>query len=145
LALRFSAKAEYACIGMIELAANYGEPQPVRLKAIADSHGISQRFLVQILLQLKGVGLVTSVRGASGGYQLARRPERICVADIVNAVDPPQGVRAAAEVVPGSVAAQALHAVWREVQAAQQRILEQTTLAELVRRTRDSGDSSYQI
>ncbi len=60
--MRISAKAEYACIAMIELATSHGEPQPVRIKAIADNHGIPQRFLVQILLQLKGAGLVVSVR-----------------------------------------------------------------------------------
>src|SRR3954452_14365815 len=68
--MRVSAKAEYACIAMLELAANYGDSQPVRVKSIADHHGIPQRFLVQILLQLKGAGYVTSTRGAAGGYQL---------------------------------------------------------------------------
>src|SRR3954452_13586856 len=73
--MRVSAKAEYACIAMLELASSYGETQPVRVKTIADQHGIPQRFLVQILLQLKGAGYVTSIRGASGGYQLVRPPE----------------------------------------------------------------------
>src|SRR5579871_6819985 len=83
----FSAKAEYACRAMLELAARHGDPQPVRLKAIADAHGIPQRFLVQILLQLKGNGLVASTRGASGGYQLGRPPEEISLADVINAID----------------------------------------------------------
>ena len=85
--MRISAKAEYACIAMLELAANYAEPQPVRIKAIADAHGIPQRFLVQILLQLKTAGLVASVRGAAGGYQLARPPDDITLADVINAID----------------------------------------------------------
>ena len=75
--MRISAKAEYACAAMLELAASYGEPQPMRIKAIADAQDISARFLVQILLQLKTAGLVASVRGAAGGYQLARSPEAI--------------------------------------------------------------------
>ena len=70
-----SAKAEYASLAMLELAVQYGDPRPVRLADLADKHGIPQRFLVQILLQLKGAGLVSSVRGAAGGYQLARPPE----------------------------------------------------------------------
>ena len=73
--MRISAKAEYACVAMLELAANYADAQPVRIKAIADAQGIPQRFLVQILLQLKTAGLVASVRGAAGGYQLAKPPE----------------------------------------------------------------------
>src|SRR5262245_12784322 len=75
--MRVSAKAEYACIAMIELAVNYREPVPVRLKLIAEAHGIPQGFLVQILQQLKVAGLVASTRGASGGYQLGRPPEQI--------------------------------------------------------------------
>ena len=59
--MRVSAKAEYACIAMLELAAHYRRNVPVRVKAVADAHGIPQRFLVQILLQLKGSGLVNSV------------------------------------------------------------------------------------
>ena len=55
--MRVSAKAEYGCIAMLELAANFAEPQPVRVKSIADAHGIPARFLVQILLQLKAAGL----------------------------------------------------------------------------------------
>src|SRR5262249_59816083 len=84
--MRISAKAEYACVAMLELAANYHEPQPVRIKAIADAQGIPQRFLVQILLQLKTAGLVASVRGAAGGYQLARPPESISLAEVIAAI-----------------------------------------------------------
>ena len=83
----FSAKAEYACVAMLELAARYGDPRPVRLADIADTHGIPQPFLVQILLQLKGAGLVASTRGAAGGYHLARRPEEISLADIITVID----------------------------------------------------------
>ena len=72
---------------MLELAANYADAQPVRIKAIADAQGIPQRFLVQILLQLKTAGLVASVRGASGGYQLAKPPESISLAAVINAID----------------------------------------------------------
>src|SRR2546421_10062593 len=108
--MRVSAKAEYACIAMLELAACHGEPQPVRIKAIADSHAIPQRFLVQILLQLKGAGLVTSVRGASGGYQLARPPAEISLADIINVVDRAPAPRPA-PLTPRSPAAQAVQCV----------------------------------
>ena len=85
--MRISAKAEYACVAMLELAANYGEPQPLPIKAIAEAQSIPQNFLVQILLQLKTAQLVVSVRGASGGYQLARPPEEITLADVINAID----------------------------------------------------------
>ena len=95
----FSAKAEYACVAMLELAARYADPQPVRLADIANKHGISDRFLVQILLDLKRAGLVDSTRGAAGGYQLARNPDDITLDDILRVDRParatgPQGRQA---------------------------------------------------
>ena len=142
--MRVSAKAEYGCIAMLELAANFAEPQPVRVKTIADAHGIPLRFLVQILLQLKASGLVASVRGAAGGYQLARRPSEITLADIIGAIDPEPPGRPIAH-APESAARQAIHTVWRDIQAEEQRILEQLTLAELVRRTQETNAVTYQI
>jgi Rrf2 family protein len=143
--MRVSAKAEYACIAMLELAASYGEPQPVRIKAIADGHGIPQRFLVQILLQLKAAGLVASTRGAAGGYQLARRPEAISLADVINAIDRAPPPRPAPLAAPASGAVLAVRSVWKDIQAEERRMLEELTLAELARRAQGSGSLSYQI
>lgn len=144
--MRVSAKAEYACVAMIELAANYAEPQPVRVKAIADAHGIPQRFLVQILLQLKGAGLVASVRGASGGYQLARPPKAISLADVIQVIDGSLPSRIApSPPAAASPALAAVRAVWHDIQAEEHRELEENTLAELVRRMQQSNDLSYQI
>jgi Rrf2 family protein len=144
--MRISAKAEYACVAMLELAANYADPQPVRIKAIADAQGIPQRFLVQILLQLKTAGLVVSVRGASGGYQLARAPDSISLAAVINAIDDrtlaPRSALGDANRTP---AVGALLAVWKEVQTEEQRLLEKLTLAELVRRSQRADTLSYQI
>jgi Rrf2 family protein len=146
--LPFSAKAEYACIAMLELAAHYGDPQPVRLKAIAEAHHIPQRFLVQILLQLKGSGLVVSARGAAGGYLLARSPKTITLADVLNVIDRPD--RPAPERRmnlggPPSPMADALRVVWKEIIAAQRRILEGTSLADLAQKAREGQSLSYQI
>jgi Rrf2 family protein len=144
--MRISAKAEYACVAMLELAANYQEAQPVRIKAIADAQGIPQRFLVQILLQLKTAGLVASVRGASGGYQLARPPDAISLADVINAIDERSLTpRSALGEANRSPIVSALLAVWREVQAKEQQLLEELTLAELLRRTQQTNALSYQI
>jgi Rrf2 family protein len=143
--MKISAKAEYACVAMLELAANYKEPQPVRVKAIAEAHGIPQRFLVQILLQLKSAGLVVSLRGALGGYQLSRSPETISLADVLNAMDREPAVRPSLFPLRASPAVEALHGVWKEIQAAQRRLLAEHSLAELVRRSQQSNALSYQI
>ena len=132
----FSAKSEYACLAMLELASRYGDPRPVRLADVADKHGIPQRFLVQILLQLKGAGLVASTRGAAGGYQLARPPEEIALADVLGVVDrtdpPTARGRNNGRRSDVTALAAALHGVWEKILTARQQILRQTTLAELV-------------
>jgi len=145
--MRISAKAEYACVAMLELAANFADPQPLRIKSIADSQGIPQRFLVQILLQLKTAGLVVSVRGASGGYQLAKPPETISLAAVITAIDDrtltPRS--ALGDVLSRTPAVDTLLHVWREVQAEEQRMLEKVSLAELLRRSRQGNELTYQI
>lgn len=143
--MRVSAKAEYACIAMLELATSYSEPHPLRVKSIADAHQIPQRFLVQILLQMKGAGLVASIRGASGGYQLARSPEEISLADIINAIDRPTMGRTKSESSPRTPAIAAIRTVWKQVDAEEQRFLHEITLAELVRQTQQSNAATYQI
>src|SRR5262245_5450692 len=143
--MRVSAKAEYDCIAMYELAVNYGDPQPVRVKAIADAHGIPLRFLVQILLQLKGAGLVASIRGAAGGYQLARSPEEISLGDIINIIDRAPAPRPSSLRSDRSPAVQAIRGSWKELQAEEQRRLEELSLADLVRRTEQPSAFCYQI
>jgi Rrf2 family protein len=143
--MKISAKAEYACIAMLALASNYNKAQAVRVKSIHEAHGIPQRFLVQILLQLKNAGLVHSLRGALGGYQLARPPDRISLADVINAMDREPTLRPTLMPLPASSVVEAIHGVWHEIQAAEQRMLEKLTLAEMVRRTQQSGALSYQI
>lgn len=135
-----SAKAEYACLAMLELAVQHDRPTPIRLMEIAEKHGIPQRFLVQILLQLKSAGLVASTRGAAGGYHLARRPDQINLADILNPIDRPD-VPEDRNLSP-SVLTSSLQSVWKRLATAREKILCDTTLAELL--PRDSG-ADYMI
>ena len=127
----FSAKAEYACVALLELAARYSDPKPIRLADVADKHGIPSRFLVQILLDLKRAGLVASTRGAAGGYALGRSPDEITLFDIIQVMDPPeQPVRADDKLQPtGCVLS--VRSVWDKMVASQQAILRLTTLADL--------------
>jgi Rrf2 family cysteine metabolism transcriptional repressor len=133
----FSAKAEYACVAMLELASRYGDPRPARLAEIANKHGIPDRFLVQILLDLKRAGLVESTRGAAGGYTLARSPEEVTLLDILKVVDPPEqpprkpSSKNKVSLQP-TVYVHNVRGVWERAVDAQQALLKQTTLAELV-------------
>jgi len=139
-----SAKTEYACLAMIDLAARYSKGEPVRIRDIAERHAIPSRFLVQILLQLKGAGLVVSTRGASGGYQLATDPRKITLASIVAVVE---GASDADDqpASPDSPYQSVLQSVWREVARRRREVLETITLAELVERAARSPQPMYYI
>ncbi len=67
---------------MVELAANFGK-EPVPLKEVAKSQEISEKYLGQIVIELKSAGLIDGFRGASGGYMLAKPPSKITLKDIV--------------------------------------------------------------
>lgn len=141
--MKVSAKTEYACLAMLELARSEGSVEPVRAAQIAETHGIPVRFLVQIMLQLKAAGLVRSTRGASGGYHLQASPEETTLADVVTAVEgaPVAGEQDSA----GSPALRALHGIWRCVNQSQRKVLEKITLADLVEQTERSGEGMYYI
>jgi Rrf2 family cysteine metabolism transcriptional repressor len=143
--VRVSAKAEYACVAMVELASQHRTGQPVQIKTIAEAHGISPRFLVQILLQLKGAGLVASSRGSAGGYQLTRAPESIHLAEIINILDRSSRAPSALNALPKSLIVQSLRQVWKDVSLQEQKILERTTLADLVQRAQEQNLPTYQI
>jgi Rrf2 family protein len=143
--MRISAKAEYACAAMLHLATHHGDPSPVRVKTIAEAQGIDDRFLVQILLLLKTAGLVASVRGASGGYNLVRPPDQITLAEIINAIDdstfaPPTALAKATRTPVVNV----LLDIWQQVMAEQQKLLQSLTLADLLQRTHEEA-LVYQI
>jgi Rrf2 family cysteine metabolism transcriptional repressor len=131
----FSAKAEYACVAMLELAARHSDPRPVRLADIANKHGISDRFLVQILLDLKRAGLVDSTRGAAGGYQLARSPDDVTLYDILRVIDPPEQPARKEDKLHPTVYVRNVRAVWDRVVDVQQVVLKETTLADLLARS----------
>jgi len=82
--MNLTAKTEYACLAMLELAQHYAAGETVQVRKIADRNGIPGQFLVQIFQQLKRAGFVVSVRGAGGGYQLARDPAEISLADLID-------------------------------------------------------------
>jgi Rrf2 family protein len=141
--MSLSAKVEYACIAMVDLAVMARADRPVQQKKMAERHEIPTQFLVQILQQLKAAGLVTSTRGASGGYQLARPAEAISLWDIVMAV---QGD---SEKTPfeqrSSYAAEALRETWNRIFEAEKQILQETRLNDLAQQTEMSAASMYFI
>lgn len=144
--MRVSAKTEYASIAMLELAAQYDSGEPVRIRSIAERHNVPSRFLVQILLQLKGAGLVVSTRGASGGYQLARPPEDISLAEVMTVIDgPPESSGMLSAVPTATPAARVLASAWREITDMEQQMLGALSFAELIERVRHQNEPMYYI
>ena len=144
--MKVSAKTEYACIAMLELASQYGSGEPVRIRRIAERHSIPPRFLVQILLQLKGAGLVASVRGAAGGYQLIKPPQEVSLGHVMEVIDgttDDEGKTSSAS--PDSPAVKALVQAWSDVDAVQREMLSKITFAELLERARSHDDRMYYI
>lgn len=95
--MRLSTKGRYAVMAMVEMAARQrgGQPaagrseRPVSLAEIAAAQHLSLAYLEQLFGRLRRAGLVASARGPGGGYRLARPPEEIAVAAIIDAVDEP--------------------------------------------------------
>jgi Rrf2 family protein len=132
--VRVSAKVDYALRAMLELAAAEGL---VKSERVAAAQGIPQKFLENILLDLRHAELVTSRRGVEGGYALARPASEITVADVIRAVEGPiatvRGERPDAVEYQGPASALAL--VWLDLRAAMRGVLEETTIGDIVARS----------
>lgn len=88
-AVRVSTRGDYASRALLSLALHADTDGPTSVRDIADRTGLPQPYLEQILLALKGAGLVRSKRGVGGGYVLARDPAEITLSEIISAVDGP--------------------------------------------------------
>jgi len=142
--VRVSTRGDYAGRALLSLALHEGEAAPTSVRDIAERTGLPQPYLEQILLALKGAGLVRSKRGVGGGYVLARSPAEITLGQIVSAVEGPIAV---GDFGPPHVNGAcdhegqcALLGVWAEVGELMRRHLDSFTLADMVRRARGVGD-----
>lgn len=85
--MKVSTKGRYALLLMIDLGRNSGPDKYISLKDVAGRQHISAKYLEQIVTPLHRAGLVRSVRGAQGGYRLAKDPEKYTAGDILRAVE----------------------------------------------------------
>ena len=129
MAVRITAKVDYAVRALVELAANGGGP--LKGEAIATGQSIPRKFLEGILGDLRRAGIVASQRGAEGGYRLARDAAAVSVADVIRAVEGPLAdVRSEPpESLAYEGAAQPLQRVWIATRATLRDVLESTTVA----------------
>jgi len=85
--VKLSHKLEYACRVLAQLGRTHGQDKLAHIETLATAEAIPANYLVQILNELRGAGLIVSKRGKQGGYALARTPKKIALLEIVEAVD----------------------------------------------------------
>lgn len=139
-AVKVSTRGDYASRALLSLALHAEEDGPTSVRDIADRTGLPQPYLEQILLALKGAGLVRSKRGVGGGYVLARDPHTITLADIVSAVEGPIVAGDFGEPHTGGACDHegqcVLLAIWGHVGDEMRKLLDGFTLAEIAEMAR---------
>jgi Rrf2 family iron-sulfur cluster assembly transcriptional regulator len=142
--VKVSTRGDYACRALLSLTM-HGDGTPTSVRDIAERTGLPQPYLEQILLALKGAGLVRSKRGVGGGYVLARASDDITLAQIVSAVDGPIVVGDFGEPHQNGACDHegqcVLLAVWANVGEHMRRLLEGRTLADIAEIAR--GQASW--
>jgi len=148
--VKVSLKTEYAMKAVMDLSLAYREGTELRkIKEIAKSQNIPEKYLVQILLELNRGGLLTSIRGVNGGYRLSKAPSAITLYDVISTVegrDPiiecllPQGTKK--KCATGLVCP--FRDAWQKVNEAMSEILSATTFDDICRNV-ESSMSMYFI
>ncbi len=139
-------RGDYGIRAVLDLAEHYGGGL-VQNSDIAARQSIPEPYLHQLLLALRKSGLVRSVRGPKGGHALARSPEELTLAEVMEALEGPIS-QDCADDVSGCARRDgcALRLVWKGVDQATKRILSSTTIAQLAKKRVDpSACSMYHI
>ena len=137
-ALHFSTRGEYGVRLMVELARHHGDG-PVSLSEMADHEDLPRPYLEQLVVNLREQGLVTSTRGARGGYQLARDPAEIRMSQVIEALEGPitPMVCASDDPIHANACGRSgfcnVNALWLRVRTAVVGALDSMTLEELAR------------
>jgi Rrf2 family protein len=130
--VQISAKTDYAVRALLNLASH--APDLVKVDAIVRDQGLPRKFVEAILGELRRAGFVRSQRGAEGGYALARPADQITIGAVLRAVDGPlaeaRGLRPNETEYAGAAAH--LPQVWVAVRASLRRVLDETTLAQVL-------------
>src|SRR6267142_4944350 len=133
--MRISQKGLYALQAMMVLARRH-QQGAIKIRDIAYEEDLPEKFLELILLELKNARMVESVRGAKGGYQLRRDPADIDLSEIIRLIDGPLAPFGDAEqlreLIDRDLPHRALYQVFLDVRDAAARILDHTTLADLI-------------
>lgn len=135
--MKISTKGRYGLTIMIELTKRYGEG-PTSLKTIAQKHELSEHYLEQLIAPLRNAGLVRSIRGAYGGYILAKEPQEISAGDIIRVLEGPiSPVEGIEDEEP------AKRQLWIRIRDAVKDVLDSTTLEDMANFSEDGESDPY--
>ena len=142
--MKISTKIRYGARAMVELASHYGEG-PIELKEIAKRENISLKYLEQVINPLRADGLVKAIRGAKGGYSLAKPPAEICLYDVIETLEGPLNLL---ECLQDAKACQKVSScvtreIWKEVSDAISKIFNSVTLEDMVNRKREKEKGNF--
>jgi len=144
--MKLSTRTRYGIRAILELAESYGQG-PLQLKNIAQHQDISVKYLEQIMAILKSGGFVRSIRGAKGGYILAKAPDQIKLSDIFDYLEGPVSTVECVE--NEDFCARAVDCIarqlWMQVNEAIRGVLQSITLQDLVDKVKDKRALDYQI
>jgi Rrf2 family protein len=140
--MRVSARCDYACRALLELSLHWPDKTPVHIHQISENQEMPERYLVHILLQLKRLGLVTSLRGKEGGYTLAKSPEDIRLGEVMKAISGDLLPISDSALISGSV----FVGIWKEVEGVMGDILGKVSFADICKKmTQKEKVIMYQI
>lgn len=135
--MKISTKGRYGLTIMMELASRFGEG-PISLKSIAQRHQLSEHYLEQLIAPLRNAGLVKSIRGAYGGYVLAKSPDDITSGDILRVLEGPiSPVEFSDEDDP------AKRYLWIRIRDSITSVIDSTTLRDLITYQDDGCTDNY--
>ncbi|HEX2925770.1 MAG TPA: Rrf2 family transcriptional regulator [Ruminiclostridium sp.] len=144
--MKVSTKGRYGLRAIVDLAAHESEGQ-VSLKSVAERQGLSENYLEQLFSSLKKSGLVKSIRGAQGGYLLAKSAEKITVGDILRSLE---GTLCPVECIDPDVPTSCDRSdvcvtadVWAKIRDKINEVVDSITLADLVSDLENKTNNDY--
>ena len=130
--MRISARCDYACRALLELALHWPSKDPLHIHTISENQNIPMKYLVQILIQLKRMGLLGSIRGKQGGYILTKPPNKISLGDVIRETAGPLLPLANSVVKKKLVFA----TIWTEVEDAMAKVLDKITFEDILNKAK---------
>ena len=144
--MKLSTKGRYGVKAMFDLAQHHGKG-PIPLNSIAERKNISEHYLEQLIAVLRKAGLVKSIRGAQGGYTLAKPPDEITIGDIVRILEGPIApVDCVSEEDPEPCNRAdfcVTRTIWAKVRDSVADVLDSITLADMVKEEEELKEKSY--